>query len=197
MPSDSNEMKVLIDLLARLPGLGPVSARRIVLHLIRSKGRKLTEIASAMQRVAENVCECRECGNLSTGETCPICASVNRSDSQICVVEDIADLWAMERTAAYKGKYHVLGGVLSVVDGLGPEELKIPALVARVEDVRATEVILALGATLEGKMTADYIADQLSGTDAKVTRLAVGVPVGGELDFLDDGTIAVALSRRW
>ncbi len=196
MLAEQSEIKKLIDLLARLPGLGPVSSRRIVLHLIRSKGSRLTELASAIQGVAEGVRECIDCGNFCSDLKCRICTSPERLDDQICVVQDVADLWAMERSAVFKGKYHVLGGVLSMLHGLGPEELRIPILVERVDVGGVQEVILALSATVDGQTTAHYIADQLSATGTRVTTLGRGVPIGGELDFLDDGTIAAALSGR-
>ncbi len=196
MLAEQSEIKVLIELLARLPGLGPVSSRRIVLHLIRSKGGRMQDIASAIQRVADSVRECVECGNFCTDQKCPICSSPDRLGDQICVVQDVADLWAMERSAAFKGKYHVLGGVLSMLDGKGPEELRIPELVERAGAGSVQEVILALSATVDGQTTAHYIADQLSSSGVRVTSLGRGVPVGGELDFLDDGTIAAALTGR-
>lgn len=196
MLADQSEIKALIDLLARLPGLGPVSSRRIVLHLIRLKGNRMADVASAMQRVADNVRECSDCGNFCSTLKCEICNSAERLNGQICVVQDVADLWAMERSAAFKGKYHVLGGVLSMLQGMGPEDLRIPDLVERAGDAGVEEVILALSATVDGQTTAHYIADQLSGTGARVTSLGRGVPIGGELDFLDDGTIAAALSGR-
>ncbi len=196
MLSEQSDMQLLMDLLARLPGLGPVSARRIVLHLIRARGGKLGEIARAMKRVAENVRECAECGNFCTDEICPICMSPERSAEQICVVQDVADLWAMERSSVFRGRYHVLGGVLSMLDGMGPEELRIPVLVERVRRVAASEVILALSATVDGQTTAHYIAEQLSGLDVRITSLGQGVPIGGELDYLDGGTIAAALNGR-
>ena len=156
----------------------------------------MQDIASAIQRVADNVRECVECGNFCTDHKCPICSSPDRLVDQICVVQDVADLWAMERSAAFKGKYHVLGGVLSMLDGKGPEELRIPELVERAGAGSVQEVILALSATVDGQTTAHYIADQLSCSGIRVTTLGRGVPVGGELDFLDDGTIAAALTGR-
>ena len=196
MLSENSEIRLLMDLLARLPGLGPVSSRRIVLHLIRSKDGRISEIATAMKRVADNVRDCINCGNFTTEVHCRICIDPARAEEQICVVQDVADLWAMERAAVYKGRYHVLGGVLSMLDGIGPEDLRIPMLVERASDSRVKEVILALSATVDGQTTAHYIADQLDGTETKVTSLGRGVPMGGELDYLDDGTIAAALSGR-
>ncbi len=182
-------------MMARLPGLGPRSARRAVLHLIKKRGLLLMPLADAMHAVAESARECLTCGNIGTSETCDICASEKRATGEICVVEDVADLWAMERAAVFKGRYHVLGGTLSALDAVGPEDLRIPQLVARVGGENISEVILALNATVDGQTTAHYIADQL-GHDVQVTSLAQGVPIGGELDYLDDGTITAAMRAR-
>ena len=193
--SDRNEIDALIDLMARLPGLGPRSARRAVLHLIRKRALLLQPLADAMGAVAASARECLNCGNVGTAEICPICADERRGNGQLCVVEDVADLWAMERSGVFKGRYHVLGGTLSALDSVGPEELRIPQLVHRVETEAITEVILALNATVDGQTTAHYIADQLE-TRVELTSLAQGVPIGGELDYLDDGTITAALKAR-
>ncbi|MAU44589.1 MAG: recombination protein RecR [Yangia sp.] len=193
--SDRNEIDALIDLMARLPGLGPRSARRAVLHLIRKRALLLQPLADAMGAVAASARECLNCGNVGTAEICPICADERRGNGQLCVVEDVADLWAMERSGVFKGRYHVLGGTLSALDSVGPEELRIPQLVHRVETEAITEVILALNATVDGQTTAHYIADQLE-TRVELTSLAQGVPIGGELDYLDDGTITAALNAR-
>ncbi|NVK61689.1 MAG: recombination protein RecR [Rhodobacteraceae bacterium] len=193
--SDRNEIDALIDLMARLPGLGPRSARRAVLHLIRKRALLLQPLADAMGAVAASARECLICGNVGTAEICPICADERRGNGQLCVVEDVADLWAMERSGVFKGRYHVLGGTLSALDSVGPEELRIPQLVHRVETEAITEVILALNATVDGQTTAHYIADQLE-TRVELTSLAQGVPIGGELDYLDDGTITAALNAR-
>jgi len=193
--SSTRDIDALIDLMARLPGLGPRSARRAVLHMIRKRALLLTPLADLMQSVAATARECITCGNISTTETCDICASEKRANGQICVVEDVADLWAMERGQAFKGRYHVLGGTLSALDQVGPETLRIPKLVDRVSAENISEVILALNATVDGQTTAHYIADQLDGRVA-LTSLAQGVPIGGELDYLDDGTISAALSAR-
>ncbi len=182
-------------MMARLPGLGPRSARRAVLHMIRKRALLLSPLADLMQTVAATARECETCGNVGTTDICDICASEKRANGQICVVEDVADLWAMERGQAFKGRYHVLGGTLSALDQVGPETLRIPQLVARVEAERVSEVILALNATVDGQTTAHYIADQLDGK-VTLTSLAQGVPIGGELDYLDDGTISAALSAR-
>ncbi len=190
------EIDRLIELMAKLPGLGPRSARRAVLALVRKRALLLEPLAGALAEVAAHVRECRVCGNISTGELCGICADPRRDSRLICVVAGIADLWAMERPAIFKGKYHVLGGVLSALDGVGPEALRIPALVSRVAEEKVTEVILALNATIDGQTTAHYIADHLEGLGIAVTSLAQGVPVGGELDYLDDGTISAAMKAR-
>jgi len=182
-------------MMARLPGLGPRSARRAVLHMIRKRTLLLTPLADLMQTVAATARECTRCGNIGSTEICDICASPKRGNGQICVVEDVADLWAVERGQAFRGRYHVLGGTLSALDQVGPESLRIPQLVARVAEEEVTEVILALGATMDGQTTAHYIADQLQGK-VTLTSLAQGVPIGGELDYLDDGTIGAALAAR-
>lgn len=192
--SAPREIDALIDLMARLPGLGPRSARRAVLHLIKKRGQLLLPLAEAMAGVGANVRECLNCGNLGTADVCPICADTGRENGQICVVEDVADLWAMERAGAFRGRYHVLGGLLSALDAVGPDDLRIPRLVDRLAGEGVTEVILALPATVDGQTTAHYIADRLSGVS--VTSLAQGVPVGGELDYLDEGTISAALRAR-
>ena len=194
--SAGDEIEALIALMARLPGLGPRSARRAVLHLIRKRGALMAPLASAMAHVAETVRECARCGNIATGDICDICTDPKRATGEICVVEDVADLWAMERGQAFKGRYHVLGGTLSALDAVGPEELGIPRLVARVRDEGLGEVILALNATVEGQTTAHYIAEALEGAGVSITSLAQGVPIGGELDYLDDGTIQAALRAR-
>ncbi len=196
MTDATREIEALIDLMARLPGLGPRSARRAVLHLIKRRGQIMAPLATAMAGVAANVRECAECGNVGTGDLCGICADPRRPASEICVVEDVADLWAMERGHAFKGRYHVLGGTLSALDDIGPADLRIPHLVARVKAGGTTEVILALNATVDGQTTAHYIAEALEGSGVAVTSLAQGVPIGGELDYLDDGTIEAALRAR-
>lgn len=190
-----NDLENLIDLMARLPGLGPRSARRAVLHLVRKRALLLTPLSDAMQNVAATARECLNCGNIGTSDICDICADDTRATGEICVVEDVADLWAMERAGVFKGRYHVLGGTLSALDGIGPEELSIPRLVDRVTSEAVSEVILALNATVDGQTTAHYIADQLEG-QVTLTSLAQGVPIGGELDYLDEGTISAALRAR-
>ena len=194
MSGGTNDLDHLIELLAKLPGLGPRSARRAVLHLVKKRKNVLLPLAEAMLAVGRNVKECLNCGNVSTADVCAICTSEKRATGEICVVEDVADLWAMERSGVFKGRYHVLGGTLSALDAVGPEDLRIPKLVDRIVTEQISEVILALGATIDGQTTAHYIADQLP--DITVTSLAQGVPVGGELDYLDDGTITAALTAR-
>ncbi|MBO6947920.1 MAG: recombination protein RecR [Rhodospirillales bacterium] len=186
----------LVQLLAKLPGLGPRSARRAVLQLLKRRESLLQPLATALADAGERVRSCSTCGNLDTIDPCAICVDERRDGSQLCVVEDVADLWALERTASFKGKYHVLGGTLSALDGVGPDDLNIPALIARAIDNPGAEVILATSATVDGQTTAHYIADRLREHGVKVSGLAHGVPVGGELDFLDDGTIAAALRDR-
>ena len=190
------EIERLIDLMAKLPGLGPRSARRAVLTMIKKRDRMLTPLARAMTDVAETARVCLTCGNIDTTETCGVCRDPRRDAAAICVVEDVADLWAMERAAVFRGRYHVLGGVLSALDGVGPDELRISRLVERAAAPEVTEIVLALPATIDGQTTAHYIADQLRAVGVEVTSLAQGVPVGGELDYLDDGTISAALRAR-
>jgi len=191
----TREIEALIDMMARLPGLGPRSARRAVLHLIKKRGQLMAPLAQALQQVAASARECLNCANIGTSDICDICASPKRANGELCVVEDVADLWAMERAAIFKGRYHVLGGTLSALDAIGPDELSIPKLIDRITSENITEVILALNATIDGATTAHYIAEQLQDRVA-LTSLAQGVPIGGELDYLDDGTIAAALKAR-
>ncbi|MEL7257566.1 MAG: recombination mediator RecR [Pseudomonadota bacterium] len=193
--NSTRDLDALIEMMAKLPGLGPRSARRAVLHMIRKRELLLTPLADLMQQVAATARECLNCGNIGTTDICDICASEKRANGLICVVEDVADLWAMERTAVFKGRYHVLGGTLSALDQIGPEQLRIPKLIDRVQTEDITEVILALNATVDGQTTAHYIADQLEDR-VSLTSLAQGVPIGGELDYLDDGTISAALNAR-
>ncbi len=191
-----SELDRLTQLLAKLPGLGPRSARRAVLYLLKRKDSVMLPLALALGDAAARVGPCVQCGNLDTRDPCAICSDPGRDGAILCVVEDVADLWALERIASFKGRYHVLGGILSALDGVRPDDLKIPELVSRVERERITEVILATNATVEGQTTAHYIADRLAGLDVKVSGLAHGVPVGGELDYLDDGTLTAALKDR-
>ncbi len=192
----SPEIERLIQLLAKLPGLGPRSARRAALHMIKRRESVMAPLTTALRDAADKVVTCATCGTLDTQDPCAICADPRRDGSIICVVEEIADLWALERGVTFKGRYHVLGGVLSALDGIGPDELNIDQLVARARDAIVTEVVLATGLTVDGQTTAHYIAERLSDCDVMVTRLAHGVPVGGELDYLDDGTLATALKAR-
>ena len=194
--SGAPEIERMIDLMAKLPGLGPRSARRAALHLVKRKERLLQPLAQAMAEVARTVRMCRVCDNLATQEVCEICQDPRRANGTICVVGDVADLWAMERSAVFRGRYHVLDGLLSALDGITPDTLRIPALAARVRGDDIKEVILALNATIDGQTTAHVIADYLEGTGARITSLAKGVPIGGELDYLDDGTITAALNAR-
>ena len=186
----------LIKMLSGLPGLGNRSARRIALHLLQKRGEVMMPLAETIKRTAEEIESCKICGNLDMLQPCNICQDVKRATDQICVIAQVSDLWAIERTSAFKGQYHVLGGVLSALDGIGPEQLNLKTLVERAQDDRVKEVILALSATVDGQSTAHYIADQLQNCDVEVTHLAHGVPVGGELDYLDDGTITTALRSR-
>ncbi len=192
----SPEIERLIQMLAKLPGLGPRSARRAVLALIRRRETLLTPLAKALSDAADAVRVCSTCGNVDSRDPCTICTDGGRDASLLCVVEDVADLWALERTHAYKGRYHVLGGTLSALDGVTPEDLNIPALVARAAEVAVKEVVLATSLTVDGQTTAHYITDRLAGADVTVSELAHGVPVGGELDYLDDGTLQAALKQR-
>ena len=190
------EIERLVQLLARLPGLGPRSARRAALFLIKKREQIMAPLAAAMQTALEKIEICRTCGNIDTQNPCAVCADARRDPAIIVVVADVADLWALERAHAVNARYHVLGGTLSPLDGIGPQDLAIDALVARAHDPAVTEVILALNATVDGQTTAHYITDLLHDANVKVTRLAHGVPVGGELDYLDEGTLAAAIRQR-
>lgn len=190
------EIERLIQLLAKLPGLGPRSARRAALHLLTRKDQLLEPLAGAMQLACERVVVCATCANVDTQDPCAICRDPRRDCSTIVVVEDVSDLWALERSGATTAKYHVLGGTLSALDGRGPEDLNLGTLGQRARDPEVKEVIIAVNATVEGQTTAHYVTDLLGDADVKVTRLAHGVPVGGELDYLDDGTLAAAMRSR-
>ena len=190
------EIERLINLLAKLPGLGPRSARRAVLAMMRRRETLLVPLAKAITEAAAAVRTCGFCGNIDGRDPCSICADARRDASVICVVEDVADLWALERTHAFKGRYHVLGGTLSALDGTGPEDLNIPELIGRAADSEVREVILALSATVDGQTTAHYMAEKLGEAGISVSGLAHGIPVGGELDYLDDGTLSAALKAR-
>jgi len=190
------EIERLIQLLARLPGLGPRSARRASLHLIKKREALMAPLTAALQIAMEKIQVCKTCGNIDTANPCTICTDVRRDPSIIVVVEDVADLWALERANAINGHYHVLGGTLSPLDGVGPDDLAIDALVSRAHASEVKEVVLALNATVDGQTTAHYITDLLQDADVKVTRMAHGVPVGGELDYLDEGTLSAAMRQR-
>ncbi len=190
------EIEQLIQLLARLPGLGPRSARRAALHLINRKDQLLAPLAAAMAVARDKIVICETCGNVDTSTPCTICADPRRDAALICVVEEVADLWALERAGVIKGRYHVLGGTLSPLDGVGPEELNIAKLIERAHGEEVKEILLALNATVEGQSTAHYLMDQLETCDVTVSQLAHGVPVGGELDYLDEGTLAAAIKAR-
>ena len=190
------EIERLVQLLARLPGLGPRSARRAALHLIRKRETLLQPLAEAMRAAEERIVTCSVCGNVDTRDPCTICADDRRDSTALVVVESVGDLWALERASATRARYHVLGGALSPLDGVGPPDLNLPALVARIAKGEVSELILAVNATVEGQTTAHYIIDLLADYPVKVTRLAHGVPVGGELDYLDDGTLAAAMRQR-
>lgn len=192
----NSEIDHLVRLISKLPGLGLRSARRIVLHLLNNKEKEMLVLSDEIKDVAERVKFCVICGNMDTSEECYICKDEKRDVSTICVVENVGDLWAIERSGVFSGKYHVLGGVLSALDNIGPDDLKIGQLVQRAKSEKIKEVILANSATVDGQTTAHYIADQLSNTDIILSRLAQGLPMGGELDFLDDGTITQALKAR-
>ena len=190
------EIERLIQLLSKLPGLGPRSARRAALHLIKKREALMTPLAGALQTAIERIEVCRTCGNIDTQNPCTICGDPRRDPAIIVVVADVADLWALERAYATQGRYHVLGATLSPLDGIGPDDLSIEALVKRAHDAGVSEIILALNATVDGQTTAHYVTDLLQEANVRVTRLAHGVPVGGELDYLDEGTLAAAMRQR-
>ncbi|WP_375285384.1 recombination mediator RecR [Marinicauda pacifica] len=190
------EIERLIQLLAKLPGLGPRSARRAALYLLKKREQLMEPLAEAMGEAAAKIRACAECGNLDVTDPCAICASQRRDPKVICVVETVGDLWALERASAFKGRYHVLGGVLSALDGIGPDQLNVAKLIERAGREETSEIILALNATVDGQTTAHFIADKLEGASVDITSLARGVPVGGELDYLDDGTLAAAFKSR-
>ena len=190
------EIERLIQLLARLPGLGPRSARRAALHLIKKRELLMAPLSAALQTAMEQIQVCRACGNIDTQNPCTVCIDPRRDASIIVAVADVADLWALERANAVNARYHVLGGTLSPLDGIGPDDLNVKSLVARIAGGDAKEVIIAVNATVEGQTTAHYLTDQISDFGLRVTRLAHGVPVGGELDYLDEGTLAAALKSR-
>tara|TARA_Y100001001_G_scaffold12486_1_gene11309 strand:- start:916 stop:1512 length:597 start_codon:yes stop_codon:yes gene_type:complete len=192
----NKDFQTLTKLISQVPGLGPRSARRMTLYLLQNKDNIMRPLAQALDKTAEAVQECKSCGNLTTYEHCEICTDVQRDASLICVVESVADVWAIERTRQFRGRYHVLGGLLSALNGVRPRDLNITGLVERAQDENVKEVILALSATVDGQSTAHFIQDQLSETGVYVSKLAHGVPVGGELDYLDEGTLSLALKSR-
>ncbi len=194
--TSSTEIEELIALLAKLPGLGPRSARRAALHLIKKREQLLLPLARALDEAAGKIAICKECGNIDTQQPCAICLDATRDPSLICVVEEVGDLWALERAGIVRTRYHVLGGTLSPLDGRGPDDLSIAKLAERARDPAVREIILALNATVEGQSTAHYIGAELEGLPITVTRLARGVPIGGELDYLDEGTLAAAIKLR-
>lgn len=192
----ANAIERLINELARLPGVGPRSARRLGLHLLKQKDQRIPHLVSALTQALQDVKTCEQCGALDDTSPCHICADNTRDAASICVVEDVADVWAMERARVFRGRYHVLGGTLSAIDQRGPDSLRIEPLIARVRGGAVQELILALSATVAGQTTAHYVAERLSELPVKITRLAQGIPMGGELDYLDDGTLGAALSAR-
>ncbi|UAB79693.1 recombination protein RecR [Erythrobacter sp. SCSIO 43205] len=192
----SQEIEALSSVLARLPGLGPRSARRAVLWLVKNRERALPDLLEALDSVSQSLVECEVCGNVDTTNPCGICADPRRDAKALCVVEDVADVWALDRARLFQGRYHVLGGKLSALDGIGPEDLNIPSLIDRVATGEVDEVVLAMNATLEGQTTAHYLAERLEEHQVRITQLAHGLPVGGELDYLDEGTLAQALRAR-
>ena len=185
-----------MNVLAKLPGLGPRSARRMVLHLLKRREALMLPLIEALQKAIHQVQACSICGNLGGSDPCEICTDTRRDRSLMCVVEDVADLWALERSHAYRGHYHVLGGTLSALEGIRPEDLRVEALLERLKDGQVKEIILALNATVEGQTTAHYVVDKLAATGVVISKLAHGLPVGGELDYLDDGTLTAALHAR-
>ncbi len=196
MSAAGPEIERLIQLLARLPGLGPRSARRAALQMLQKRDTVMKPLAEALGEAAEKIKACSICGNLDVTDPCAVCSEPRRDDSVICVVETVGDLWALERAGAFKGRYHVLGGVLSALDGVGPEDLNIAGLAERAASSQTKEIILALNATVDGQTTAHFLSDKLAGAGVEVTTLARGVPVGGELDYLDDGTLSAAFRSR-
>ena len=190
------ELQRVIELIGKLPGLGPRSARRVALHLLKRKDSLLSPLAAALAEAAECITQCSNCGTFDTINPCTVCATPNRDRSVICVVQDVPDLWALERGGSFRGYYHILGGVLSALDGVGPENLNLDKLVVRASDPEVKEVILALSATVDGQTTAHYISDRLEHLGIRISRLAQGVPMGGELDHLDDGTLTAAMMSR-
>jgi recombination protein RecR len=190
------ELKRLIDLLAKMPGLGPRSAKRAALYLLKKREQIMGPLADALHDAAENVKACGICGNWDSVDPCAVCADPDRDRSVLCVVQDVGDLWALERAGVHRGAYHVLGGLLSPLDGIGPDDLNFGGLAARAKNGAVAEIVLALPATVDGQTTVHYLADHLQSADLKITRLSQGVPIGGELDYLDEGTLSAAMKTR-
>ena len=191
-----NDIEKLVKLISKLPSLGTRSARRIVLHMLKKKESVMLPLMEAMNEVAEKICTCEVCGNFDTSSPCSICCSTQRDDSTLCVVQDVADLWAMERVSLFKGKYHVLGGVLSALEGIVPEDLNIEPLAQRIASGGVKELILALPATIDGQITSHYLSSRFKDSGVKITTLAQGIPMGAELDYMDEGTLQLALNSR-
>lgn len=193
----SNEIDHLVHLMSKLPGLGKRSAKRAILHLVKNKELLFEPLIESMRNVLHSVGECEICGNIDSQNPCHVCSSPKRNDTVLCIVEDVADLWAIERSNSFQGRYHVLGGVLSALEGIGPEDLNINSLVQRIaNNSTIEEIILATNATVEGQTTAHYLTERLKEFDLKITQIAHGIPMGGELDYLDDGTLGTALNAR-
>ncbi|WP_339049019.1 recombination mediator RecR [Candidatus Mesenet endosymbiont of Phosphuga atrata] len=190
------DIKNLIEMFSKLPNLGPASSRRLILHLIRNKEKIMLPLAHSIRELAEQVIECEICGNLETKSPCSICLDQRRNTKLLCVVEDLGDLWAFEKGKIYSGLYHILGGTLSAINGIGPKELNLQKIISRVKESSVEEVIIATNSTLDGQVTAHYIVDLLKGLNVKVSRLACGIPIGGEIDYLDEGTLNAALCSR-
>lgn len=193
---ENNEIENLIKMLSRLPGVGPRSARRVALFMLKNKDDFMIPLSDSIKKTADKMLFCEICGNLDTTSPCGICTDKSRNETTLCVVEDVADLWAIERSGTYKGKYHVLGGVLSAIDGIHPNDISLDKLVERTNSNDVKEVIMALSATVDGQTTAHYIADKIDNNDIKISRISQGVPIGGELDYLDDGTLITAIKSR-
>tara|TARA_Y100000992_G_C21191803_1_gene455941 strand:- start:393 stop:986 length:594 start_codon:yes stop_codon:yes gene_type:complete len=192
----SSSLEELINIFEKLPGLGPRSARRLVFYLLRNKEKIIPQLSNTLSKVKEELMDCSDCGNVDIQNPCNICSDVKRITNKICVVESIADLWAIERSKSFNGKYHVLGGFLSAIDGIGPEQLNIKDLIEKCNKNLVEEIILATNATVEGQLTAQFIAEQFIGTNILVTRLAQGMPLGSELDYIDQGTLSTAFNSR-
>ncbi len=193
---ENNEIENLIKMLARLPGVGPRSARRVALFMLKNKDEFMLPLSDAIAKTADKMIFCEVCGNLDTISPCGICENSSRDENTICVIEDVADLWAIERSGTYKGKYHVLGGVLSAIDGIHPSDISLDKLIKRTKNSDVKEVIMALSATVDGQTTAHYIADKIDNKNINISRISQGVPIGGELDYLDDGTLITAIKSR-